>query len=110
MARDIAETTLSRSIVDPFRNLMNAGEKALFTVELDRVAFRLGDRGRVKPGEFGASHHHNLRARWQGQADAHVGADQQATQITGSVLLLRLAEEDACTDGEQVGGERFMEY
>ena len=97
-------------MVDPFRDLVNAGEEALFTVELDGVAFRLGDRGRIKAGEFGPAHHDDLRAGRQGEADAHVGADQQPAADRRQHLPSSPGQEDPGADGEQVGGKRFMEY
>src|SRR5690349_22246677 len=97
-----------RSLVDPIRNLVDAGEEASLTVDLHGWPVRLLDRRGIKPSEFRPADDRDLRAGRRGQADPNVGPYQQATGPRGRIFLLRLAKQHSGANGEQVGGKRFI--
>src|SRR5437899_923996 len=77
---------------DPLRDFLNAGEEALFTVELNRFALRLGNSCGVEARKLRPPHHHDSSPAWLRKPDADVGADQKAAGVRRGVFLLRLAQ------------------
>src|SRR4051794_14126108 len=87
---------------------MNACEEALFTVELDRLPVRFTERRYIEPGQLGTAHYADLRARRHGEADSHVGADQESAREGRGVFRFQLSEQNAGAHREEVGGQGLI--